>query len=114
MTISQDQGLAADIENAVRAVPGVSALFRAGTLVDHTIDAGARLTGLRDGSAPLIRLDQATDALRADIAIGVHGRAGAVETTRRAHEAALTAAAAHGPDRVEIRITVVHIDEAQR
>ncbi|GGD26948.1 hypothetical protein GCM10010915_03770 [Microbacterium faecale] len=111
MTASQEHTLATDVEVAVRAVPGVSTLFRAGTLASNAIDVGARVIGIRDKSAPLIRVEQDSDGLRADIVIGVEEDAGAVETIRRVQAAARAVLAEQHPAPADIRITVVHINE---
>lgn len=114
MNTSQKQTLATDIEVAVRAIPGVSTLFRSGTLVSNAIDAGARLIGIREDSAPRVQLEQAPDGLRADIAIGIRERAGAVETIRRVEAAVRAVIAERNSEPADIRITVVHIDETKR
>jgi hypothetical protein len=111
MTTSQEHALAADIEVAIRAMPGVAALFRAGSIASNVLDAGARAIGLRDDSDPLIRLDERPDGLRVDIAIGVQDHVGAVETIRRVHAAVRAVTAEHDPAAVDIRITVVHISD---
>jgi hypothetical protein len=112
MTTWQEQALSSEIEAAVRAVPGVSGLFRVGTLA-NAIDAGVRLLGIRDGS-PFVRLERSPDGLRADIAIGVHEHAGAVETIRRVQAAASAVIAAQHPAPADVRVTVVHINDAAR
>lgn len=114
MTTWQEQTLSTEIEAAVRAIPGVSGLFRAGTFAANAIDAGVRLLGIHDGSAPFVRLERNHDGLRADIAIGVHEHSGAVETVRRVQEAAHAVIAAQDPAAAEVRITVVHINDAAR
>lgn len=112
MTTSQDQVRAVDIELATRAMPGVVALFRAGSLASNVFDAGARAIGIRDDSDPLIRIDQTPEGLRVDIAIGVQDDAGAVETIRRVHAAVRAVIAEQHRDTADIRITVVHINDA--
>ena len=111
MTTSQEHALASDIELATRAMPGVGALFRVGSLASNALDAGARAIGIRDHSDSLIRLDQTPAGLRVDIAIGVQAHAGAVETTRRVHAAVRAVIAEQHRAPANIRITVVHIDD---
>ncbi|MGO1768768.1 MAG: hypothetical protein ACTHZX_02335, partial [Microbacterium sp.] len=57
MTISHDQRLAGDIEDAVLAVDGVTEVFRAGSAASRVADAGARLLGIRDEDAALVRIE---------------------------------------------------------
>lgn len=111
MTMSQDQVSVGDIEATVRAIPGVSAIFRSGTTVSKVIDAGARLLGIRDDDIPLVRVEQETEGLRVEVAIGVQPSAGAVETTRRVHAAIDALLAQYGIASAEIHITVVHVDD---
>lgn len=110
MTTSQEITLAADIEFATRAIPGVTALFRAGSLASNVLDAGARAIGIRDDSDPLIRLERTPEGLRVDIAIGVQDHAGSVETIRRIQAAVRAVIADHHCATADIRITVVHIN----
>lgn len=114
MTTPPEHTLATDIESAVLTIPGVSTLFRAGTLASHVIDAGATLIGIRDDSAPLVRVDHTDDGPRVDIAIGVRQHLGAVDTTRRVHAAVRAALAERHVAPASIRITVVHINESIR
>ena len=111
MTTSQEHALAADIEIATRAMPGVTALFRPGALASNVLDAGARAIGLRDDSDPFVRLEQRPESLGVDIAIGIQEQAGAVETIRRVSAAVRAVIAEHHPAAAEIRITVVHIND---
>ncbi|MGI6879616.1 hypothetical protein [Microbacterium sp. gxy059] len=114
MTASQERTLAADIELATRAIPGVSALFRAGTLVSNVLEAGAWVIGIRDDSDPLIRLEQTPEGLRADIAIGVHEHVGAVETIRQVQAAVRAVVEEQHLVVADMRITVVHVSDATR
>lgn len=114
MTTSQESALAADIELTARAIPGVAALFLAGSLASNMVDAGARAIGLRDDSDPLIRLEQTPEGMRVDIAIGVQAHVGAVETVRRVQAAVRAVIEEHHRAAADIRITVVHINDTTR
>lgn len=111
MTELTDHTMAADIEAAVRAISGVSAIYRAGGIISKVIDAGAQLLGVQPREAPLVRWEDTSDGARVDIAIGVHGSAGAAGTSRRVHDAIDALCADRGYAAVQIRITVVHVDE---
>lgn len=106
-----DLALAADIEAAVRTVPGVVAVYRPGSTASKVVDTAARLLGIRDEAAPLIRLAQTPDGLRVEIAIGVHASEGAPDTARRAHTAVQALLAHHSAPAAGIHLTVVHVDE---
>ena len=112
MIESADQTMATDIETDVRAVPGVSGVFRTGGIISKVVDAGAQLLGAQRNEVPLVRWEHhATDGARVEAAIGVHGDMGAAETCRRVHAAITALCADRGYFPVEIRLTVVHIDD---
>lgn len=112
MTKPTDQTMAADIETAARAVPGVSTVFRAGGIISKVVDAGTQLLGVHQNEARLIRLEHAPEGLRVEVAIGVHAGASAAETSHRVHAAITAMCAGRGCTPVEVRLTVVHIDES--
>ena len=112
MTTSQEQVLCEDLETSVRATPGVTTIFRSGTIVSNAIDAGARLLGVREEDSPLIRVETTPQGARVEVAIGVRADVGAVQTTPRVHAAIGQVLARHGIVATEIRITVVHVEDA--
>lgn len=111
MTEPTDQAMAEDIETAVRAVPGVTTIFRTGGIISKVVDAGAQLFGAQQNEAPLIRWEHTPDGPRAEAAIGVLAAVGAAETGRRVHAAIAALCSSRGCTPVEIRLTVVHIDD---
>lgn len=112
MTTTEENDLADGIETGIRATPGVTALFRTGTTVSKVLDAGARLLGVRDGDAPLVRVEHAPDGVHVDVAIGVQAESGAVETVDRVHSAIRGIVAERALVLAEARLTVVHVDDA--
>lgn len=114
MTEPTDQAMAEDIETAIRAVPGVASIFRTGGIISKVVDAGAQLLGAQPNVAPLVRWEHTPDGPRAEAAIGVLAAAGAAETSRRVHAAIAALCTGRGCAPVEIRLTVVHIDEGPR
>ncbi len=110
MTTPEERALAAGVEDVIRSVAGVSAVFRAGTTVSRLARTATALVG--DDSLPLVHVELTGEDLRAEIAIGVHATAGAVETVTRVHERAADWLAQQRPVRVLTHITVVHIDDA--
>lgn len=111
MSESTEQAVAADIEAAVRALPGVTGVFRSGGLLAKLVDAGAEALGTAEQRAPFVRWETGETGPRADVAIGVRASAGAAETSARAHEVATVICREHGIAGADIRVTVVHIDE---
>lgn len=107
----KDRELAADIETTVRAIPGVTTLFRTGSIVSKVVDAGVQMLGIQDDGAPLVRLERSPEGPRVEVAIGVHATMGAVETSGRVHEAIVALCTDQGFNPAEIHVTVVHIDD---
>lgn len=105
-----NQQLAAGIEAAVRAVPGVTTLFRPGGVVASAIAAGAEVFAVAERETSLVRLKRLTGSLDVEVSIGVDGSVGAVEIVRRVRAAIDAAARANGETVTEIRATVVHVD----
>lgn len=111
MNTPDDPALAADIEAAVRAAPGVAALYRSGSLVSNAIDTGARLLGLREDES-LVRLVRDTEGLRIELSIGVLGAESSAVTALRTHEVIEALLASRHVTDTEIRVTVVHVGDA--
>lgn len=111
MNDSTDQVVAAEIEAAVRALPGVTGIFRAGGILSKLADAGAEVLGGPEHRAPAVRWENGANGARAEVSIGVRASAGAAETGARAHEAVSAVCVERGIVGAEVRITVVHIDE---
>lgn len=115
MTEPTSQTMAADIETAVRAVPGVTTIFRTGGIISRVVDAGAQLLGTPEDEVPLIRWEHhAVEGSRVEAAIGVHNGAGAADTSCQVHAAITMLCADRGYFPVEVRLTVVHIDDGPR
>ena len=114
MIESTDQTLAVEIEAAVRAVPGVTSLFRAGGIIAKVLDAGSQILGIEDSQNSLARVRLTPEGFRVEVAIGIDGSAGAVETTRGVESAIRALAVSRGADVAEIHVTVVHIDDGMR
>jgi hypothetical protein len=104
--------VAAEIEAAVRATPGVADLYGPGSLVSSVVDAGARGLGLRDAVAPLVVVRQEGDGTRVDIAMGVHAVTGATVTTQTVHRVVRDLLAAREQQDARIVLTVVHVHDS--
>ncbi|MDR7384976.1 hypothetical protein [Promicromonospora iranensis] len=104
--------IAAEIEDALRSVPGVCDLYRSGSLVANVADAGARRLGLRDDDTPLVLVQDAGAGLRVDAAMGVHISSGATATMLAAHRAVRDLLTGHELRDAHIVLTVVHVDDS--
>ncbi|WP_156761149.1 hypothetical protein [Microbacterium karelineae] len=110
MSAEDRQGIPARIEAAVRAVPGVADVYPTGALASRIVDAGARLLGVRDGDAPLVRVDDGA-GVRVEAAIGVRAGDGAGDVVRAARAAIRAVLDEPGRPEPEIRLTVVHVED---
>ncbi|MBO1901727.1 hypothetical protein J4H92_07145 [Leucobacter weissii] len=109
MSTASERDLAAGVEAAVRAVPGVSTVFQTGGSASKAVEAGGRLLGIRDRDAPLVRVEDTADGTRVEVAIGV--RASAAATAHRVRAAIEGVLSRERRPAAGVRITVVHIDE---
>lgn len=112
MNTAQVAEVAAEIETAVRAVPGVADLYRPGSPVSNVLDAGTRRLGLGGDAAPLVRFLRRDGEARVEIAMGIHSAAGAAVTTHAVYRVVrdLLADGEHHDARVVL--TVVHVHES--
>ncbi|KUF07699.1 hypothetical protein [Leucobacter sp. G161] len=113
MTEAPEHQLATEIEGSIRAVPGVTALFRTGSTVAKLVGAGADLVRGSRGADPLVRLELTPEGPRVTAALGVRAAVSSVETLERVHLAIETLLAAHGLSAAEIHLTVVHVNGTQ-
>ncbi|WP_217178633.1 hypothetical protein [Streptomyces sp. AC495_CC817] len=101
-------GLAAQIEDAVRAVPSVTNVFRAGSLVSNAVaEAATRLGG--GDRAPLVIVTPSGQTTQIEVSIGVDAVAGVPATLRLVHQAIARTADAAGVIDRDVRITASHI-----
>ncbi|MBP6684906.1 MAG: hypothetical protein KA158_05735 [Leucobacter sp.] len=110
MTEAPEHLLATEIEHSIRAVPGVTALFRTGSTVSKLLDAGAELVRGSKAAEPLVRLELTPDGARVTAALGARAAMSSVETLALAHSAVETLLTAHGLTAAEIHLTVVHVN----
>jgi len=114
MTLSSDQTVAAELESIIRAVPGVTGLFRTGGVVAKIVDLGAQALGLRGDDSPLVAVDRWTLGISVEVAIGVDAAADGVDVVTRVHGAVEARLVELGAPPAEIRITIVNVDEPAR
>ncbi|MFD2758749.1 hypothetical protein [Gulosibacter faecalis] len=101
--------LAAEIESAVRAVPGVTIVFRSGSALSKLVEAGAQALGLRD-EASLVAVEANDAGVRVTASLGLDAGLSVAETLRRAREVIATLLEARGLREPEIRLTAVYIE----
>lgn len=102
--------LRVEIERTIRAVAGVTTLFRTGSTVAKVVAAGSELVSGARESAPLVRLDETPEGVRIEASLGVRTDTSGVETLQRVYEAVEALLAAQGVAVAEIALTVVHVN----
>lgn len=105
----QETGVAAAVEAAVRAVDGVTALYRPGSLASNVLAAGAELIGL-GRETPFVVVD-GDEAPVVRLSIGVRHDAGAADVARRVRDAVLDVLGGHGFAGGSVHLTVSHVSE---
>ncbi|WP_051172456.1 hypothetical protein [Microbacterium indicum] len=113
MTDERETRLAGDIAEAVREVPGVTALYSPGGAASQLVDAGARALGVRAADAAPVRVERDRDGTRVEVAIGAHAAHGGAATARRVHAAVRALCDARGAGPSIVRVTVVHVDDGR-
>ena len=112
MNAGRGTEVAAEIEAAVRAIPGVADLYRPRSLVSNAVDASARRLGLRDADASLVLVQQTGEEFQVDIAMGVHSAAGATVTTQMVHRVVRDLFTEREQEDARIVLTVVHVQDS--
>lgn len=108
-TDEQKTALAGAIEDAVRAVPGVTNVFRSGTLVGKAMTAAAERLGLLGSDSPLVILEFEADGARVEVSVGVGVTSPAATAVRAVRAAIERTLAAEAVAMSSARVTVVHI-----
>ena len=117
--VTPDAGLSStltdQLDEAVRAVPGVDALYSAAplvatvvaTVIATTVEA---VTGRPQSHSP-VSVDEKKGGLEIAVKIGVTAPYAAIDVSRRVHDAITEQLGQHGnPDVAEIAVTVARID----
>ncbi|WAA66993.1 hypothetical protein [Microbacterium oxydans] len=101
--------LAAAIEAAVRATPGVRNVYRSGSLISHLLRVGAAAIGVRADDAPIVSVVRAEDGAAVEVSIGVDADARSAEVLSAVRAAIDGLFAARGLRRTGLTLTVVHV-----
>lgn len=105
---SASQELAASLDELVRGLPGVSALYRSGPLLAKIVAIGSQ--ALRsDADGPLVRVESGDGAVSVTATIGVAAES-ATQTCRAVHDAIAAHLLMRGFDGAAIAVTVAHVD----
>lgn len=105
-------GLAAALEQVVRATAGVTALFRPGLPLVRSIASGVRGVSGAEPHAPVVAVEQTPDGLAVEVGISVRAGAGAVATIREVHAGIAELLGRLGVVAGPILVTVVRVEEA--
>lgn len=112
MTAQELPELAARIESALRATPGVRSIYRSGSLVSNLIGRGAAALGLIGDGEPLVAVAWEGGRAGVEASIAVDSTICAADTVRVAQTAIEALFAEVDVEASVIRLTVVHVQEA--
>lgn len=101
--------LAALVEEAVRATPGVRTVYRSGSLISNLLRVGAAALGVRSEDEPIVAVVPAGDGVAVEASIGVDVGARSAEALRAAQAAVEAVLGARGVRGDSITLTVVHV-----
>jgi hypothetical protein len=110
MTPQERGDLALRLETVVRAVPGVTNLYRSGSLVSHLIGDGAAALGVAGSGAPLITVTDGDGDVTVQASLGVAADAGSAATLRAVREAIIEAMV---PRAVRVHLTVAYLHDRE-
>ncbi|WP_262003510.1 hypothetical protein [Microbacterium sp. Mcb102] len=105
--------VAAEIEKAVRASPGVRSVYRSGSLISNLLRAGAAALGGRPEDEPLVSVAPVGDGIAVEVSIGVDSDARSADALRAVHAAVDAVLETRGLRPDSITLTVVHVQSAE-
>lgn len=106
MNADERLALAAAVEEAARAVPGVAVVYRSGSVLGEALARGIAAVAGAPAAAPAVRIDEEAGRRRVVLSIGVDAAAPAADTCRAVRDAV-----AHLADDAVVQITVAQIVE---
>ncbi|WEK62287.1 MAG: hypothetical protein P0Y60_05905 [Candidatus Microbacterium colombiense] len=107
--MAEQAGLATEIDAAVRATPGVSSIYRSGSLISNLVGAGAAALGVTGQDEPLVSVVDGDDGLRIEASVGVDFAASALDTLTAARAAIAAVLADRGLRAAGITLTIVYV-----
>lgn len=102
-------GLAAAIEEAVRATPGVRNVYRSGSLISNLLRVGAAAIGVRKEDEPIVSVIPAGEGVAVEVSVGVDVGARSVDTLHAVHAAIASLLRERDVRGDTITLTVVHV-----
>lgn len=105
--------IAAEIEAAVRATPGVRNVYRSGSLVAQLLRTGAAALGVGDDSRPVVCVVAGAAGVAVEASLGVDFSAPVGDVLRAAHEAVEAVLRAGGVRSESITLTVVYVQSRE-
>ncbi|KAB1862253.1 hypothetical protein [Microbacterium algeriense] len=112
MTTTEQAVLAAEIEGAVRATAGVSAVYRSASVISHLLRAGAAALGVRPEDEPLVSVAETEVGVAVEASIGVESHTRSGDTLRAVRAAVDAVLERQGVRRESLTLTVVHVHAA--
>ncbi|MGO2139938.1 MAG: hypothetical protein ACTH30_05960 [Leucobacter sp.] len=109
MSQALEEPLEQALERAIRDVPGVTAVFRAGSPLGKVIEASGELLRGERRPGSLVNVSRTDDVVAVEVELGVSSEASSVDTLERVYAAVLVQLNAQGLEPGLIRLTVVHI-----
>ncbi|GAA2841075.1 hypothetical protein FB468_2938 [Leucobacter komagatae] len=110
MSQALEEPLEQALERAIRDVPGVTAVFRAGSPLGKVIEASGELLRGERRPGSLVKVSRTDDVVVAiEVELGVSSEASSVDTLERVYAAVLVLLSTQGLEPGLIRLTVVHI-----
>lgn len=105
--------LAAAIEAAVRATPGVRTVYRSGSLISNLLRAGATALGVRQGDEPIVSVIPSGDGVAVEASIGVDSGSRSADVLHAVHSTVDSLLGERGVRRDGITLTVVHVQSRE-
>lgn len=109
MSAENQEELAAGIQAAILATPGVRTIYRSGSLISNLAEAGATALGLRAPDRPVVSVRAGESGVEVDASIGIDYSVPAREVLRAVRAAIEAAALAAGVEVGAIALTVAYV-----
>lgn len=113
MATEPTAAIAAEIEAAVRATPGVRSVYRSGSLISNAIGEGAVAIGVKSATESLISVRRGSLGVSVEASIGIDFSSDAAETLRAVHAAIDALLSAQGVVRERITLTIVYVQSRE-
>ncbi len=109
MNAENHEELAARIQAAILATPGVRTIYRSGSMISNLADAGATAIGLRAADRPVVAVRAGESGVDLDASIGIDYSVPAREVLRAVRAAIEAAALVADVEVGSIALTVAYV-----